>query len=299
METAITMKLNDGRSLGYAEYGDRSGTPVFYNHSGSRLDIRASSPIAADLGIRLIALDRPGIGLSDFRPNYQFLDWPDDVAEAADRLGLDNFAMFGHSIGTVFSLACAYKMPERLTRCALIGAAAPLDAPGVTEGMHRFNKALFSLNKRTSWPMRVQAAVMARLLNGKNAERTTRSMMNMLNDSDREAIANQPELMDDMLEAGRETFRSGTRGAVWANLLLAHPWGFPLEDIKVPVAIWQGEEDSNAPVAMAKYLAQTIPDCQLHIMTSEGHLSSLTNNLEEILNYLTATLPEHVLLAAG
>lgn len=288
METENRMRLNDGRTLGYAAYGDPSGIPVFYEHSGSRLDIRATSPVAEAMGVRLIALDRPGVGLSDFRPGYRFLDWPDDVAEAADRLEVNRFAIFGHSLGAVFSLAIAYKLPERVTRCAVIGAPAPPDAPGVMTGMHRGNQVLLSLSRRISWPMRAQAAVMARLVKSSKADRLAQNMLNSLTRPDREVVTNRPELLDDMLDAGRETFRSGTKGAVWANMLYIRPWGFPTQDIRVPVAIWHGREDTNAPVVMAEYLAQAIPGSQLRIMANEGHMSSLMNHIDEILTYLAA-----------
>lgn len=287
MKTDNTLILNDGRQLSYAEYGDPTGKPVFYNHSGSRLDIRSSSAATAWLGIRIIALDRPGIGLSNFRPGYQFLDWPADVAEAADCLGIKRFAIFGHSIGGVFTLACAHQLAERLTRVAVIGCPSPLDAPGVMEGMHRANRALFGLARRTTWPMKVQAAISAWALKSANAERTAKRMLNLLAEPDREAIRNQPGLMEDMLDAGRESFRSGTEGAVWANTLMARPWGFALEDIQVPLTIWQGDQDTNVPLAMGEYLAQHIPGSQYRILANEGHMSSLTNHFEEILGELT------------
>jgi pimeloyl-ACP methyl ester carboxylesterase len=108
-ETELTMTLSDGRRLGYAQFGDISGQPVLYNPSGTRLDLQAFSPLAATLGVRLIALDRPGIGLSDFRPDYEILDWPDDVAEAAAQLGLERFAM----LATLLARSSLWLAPTR------------------------------------------------------------------------------------------------------------------------------------------------------------------------------------------
>jgi pimeloyl-ACP methyl ester carboxylesterase len=65
-----TLRLRDGRLLGYARYGDPNGTPVFYFHGfpGSRLEARLADAVASRNGVRVIALDRPGSGLSDFKP---------------------------------------------------------------------------------------------------------------------------------------------------------------------------------------------------------------------------------------
>jgi len=91
--------LAGGRKLGYAEYGDPSGAPILFFHGGndSRLEGALLQETTQRLQVRLIAPDRPGYGLSDFQPNRQFLDWPADVAELAEALGMDRFAVIGHS----------------------------------------------------------------------------------------------------------------------------------------------------------------------------------------------------------
>ena len=123
-----------------------------------------------------------------------------------------------------------------------------------------------------------------------NKESIAQNMLKTMGRPDREAIEKHPEVMDDILEASQETFRSGTEGAAWSNALMARPWGFPLEEIQVPVGIYYGQEDTNVPLAMAEHLAQKIPGSQLHIMPNEGHGSILINRMEEILNYLAAPI---------
>ena len=91
------INLRDGRSLGYAEYGAPEGKPVFYFHGfpSCRLDwlLSDSDDSAAELNARIIAVDRPGTGLSDFKRGREILDWPDDVIELADVLQVDRFAV--------------------------------------------------------------------------------------------------------------------------------------------------------------------------------------------------------------
>ena len=86
--THSTLMLRDGRSLGYAECGDPEGKPVFHfhGHPGSRLEITLAARPAPEIGVRHIGIDRPGIGLSDFKPHRQILDWPDDVVDLASGL---------------------------------------------------------------------------------------------------------------------------------------------------------------------------------------------------------------------
>ena len=133
------IKLKDGRLLGYTEYGAREGKPVFYFHGfpGSRLDwpFSDADDSATQLNARIIAVDRPGMGLSDFKPGRKILDWPDDVIELADALQVDHFGVLGISGGGPYATTCAYKIPERLTTTAIVSGMGPLEAPRIKEGM--------------------------------------------------------------------------------------------------------------------------------------------------------------------
>jgi len=86
----------DGRRLAFREYGAVDGAPVFNFHGwpGSRLDFAANDAAA---GVRVVAVDRPGMGGSDFQRRRRVLDWPADVAAVADAFGLDRFAVLGFS----------------------------------------------------------------------------------------------------------------------------------------------------------------------------------------------------------
>ena len=108
------LQLKDGRKLGYAEYGDLSGKPMFHfhGHPGSRLEGKLFGEKPKEHGVHVISVDRPGIGLSDFLPKRTLLDWPDDIIELADHLGLSKFVVEGMSGGGPYAVACAYKIPE-------------------------------------------------------------------------------------------------------------------------------------------------------------------------------------------
>ena len=102
-----TFTLADGRALGFAEYGNPNGKPLFYfhGHPGSRFEARylENSETA-----RIIGVDRPGLGLSTYKAGRKILDWPDDIAELANSLGIARFAVAGFSGGGPYALACAY-----------------------------------------------------------------------------------------------------------------------------------------------------------------------------------------------
>src|SRR5512136_816792 len=127
-----TIRLRDGRRLGYVEFGDPAGKPIFHFHGypGSRLEGRIIHAAAVKCGARFIAVDRPGMGLSDFKPKRTILDWPDDVVELADFLQIDQFAVEGASGGGPYSLACARKIPDRLTHVGVLSGVDPQWDPG-------------------------------------------------------------------------------------------------------------------------------------------------------------------------
>jgi len=129
--------LRDKRRLGFAEYGDASGKAVmhFNGSGGSRLEHPQDHSILSDLDVRLISTDRPGHGISDPQPGRKLLDWPDDIGQLADHLGVDKFHVMGWSAGGPHALACAYKMPDRILAGALISGLAPPDRPNPYEGL--------------------------------------------------------------------------------------------------------------------------------------------------------------------
>ena len=279
-----TIRLRDGRQLGYAEWGEPEGAPLLFFHGwpGSRLEGRLGDEAAREIGVRLIAIDRPGAGLSDFQEGRRLVDWPDDVVEAAAALGLDRFAVLGISGGGPYAAACAWKLPNRVTGTAIVSSLAPLDVPGGVAGMGRQNRLVFQLVGSVPVLGRALMAAMARSVKRRPDSILERGVAA----AEDKALLRLPGVQAILAESLSEAFRSGSRGPAWEMGLYARSWGFPLEDITTPVYVSHGEEDANAPVNMGRYLAATIPDCRAAFYPGEAHLHFL-NRLPEILEALS------------
>ena len=267
-----TLALADGRRLGYAQYGTPDGQPLFYfhGHPGSRLEARFAHAAAAQAGFRVMALDRPGYGLSDFKPGRALRDWPDDVAEAADSLGIAKFSVAGASGGGPYALACAWGLPARVERVAVISGVGPYQVRGVTKGMRWQNRIGFRLGSR--WP--ALAGALARSVQRgitQRPEQTIDALARAMSSSDAE-IVRRPEVREILKADIAEAFRRDSRGAAWDIVLLGRPWGFSLHEIEPEVHLWQGEVDTLVPPAMARYQASQIPRSHLKFFPGEGHL---------------------------
>lgn len=284
MSRGETVQAEDGRLLGYAVYGDPAGRPVFYFHGlpGSRLEAQPADRVAARLGIQLIAIDRPGFGLSDYKPGRTIFEWPDDVVKVADALGIHQFGTIGVSGGVPYAAACALRIPRRLTAVAMVCGLAPLDALNGADGMTQNNRLMFFLGRRLPWLARISLWWMAYRMR-RNPERMFRRMLGQLPVPDQAVLA-RPEVQSALKDNVVEALRGGSCGTAWELLLCARPWGFLLRDIATRVDLWHGGQDVSVPPSMGQYLARTIPDCHAVFYPDEGHFSLAINRMEEILS---------------
>ncbi len=275
--------LRDGRILGYAEYGAAQGKPIIFMHGspGSRLDwlMFAAGDAAEEFNARIISVDRPGMGLSDFKQGREILDWPDDAVELADALRLNQFAVLAVSGGGPYGEACACKIPERLTRTAIVCGMGPREAPGAREGES------WTLPGKPLLLRRLLLVMMAQTVRNQ-PERLQPQFMKTVSKTDRELLQARPELLKLSIGSWQEAFRSGTVGVQRDAALYNRSWGFQLQDIAVEVHLWHGEKDNNVPVSVGQYAAGAIPNCQATFFDNEGHFSLPVNHMREILSVL-------------
>jgi pimeloyl-ACP methyl ester carboxylesterase len=280
--TAEVLRLSDGRRLGYADYGDRHGAPVMFFHGtpGSRRVARWADLIARRRGIRLIAPDRPGFGLSDFQPGRTLGAWPRDVAELADALRLERFAVAGVSGGGPYVAACAWRLPDRLSHAGIISGMGPIDDPALMAALPRPYRTGFALVRRL--PGVARAAFGLGMLGLRRAPGCVlASIAASLPETDRVIFA-QPRVQALLLDDAREALRHGPRGAALELSLLSRPWDVRLDQIRMPVRLWHGEADAQVPVVIARRLAAALPNCRARFLPNAGHLWVL-DHLDEIL----------------
>ncbi len=284
VRTNQQLRLRDGRALGFAEYGDPGGAPFFYFHGwpSSRFEARAGDKVAASAGVRLIAPERPGYGLSDMQPGRAIQDWPGDIAALADHLGFRSFGVLGISGGGPYALACASLLPERLISVTLICSAGPVDAPGALEGMAPLTRWLLTFARTTPWLAEKTAAMFLGAIWRDGDQVIPRQIEQRLPPSDKETLKN-PELRTGLVASSKEALRQGVAAAAWDGLLLSRPWGLALESIRPFVRLWHGEKDIVVPVAMGRHLARMIPRCEARFFPEDGHFSLPYGRLQEII----------------
>jgi pimeloyl-ACP methyl ester carboxylesterase len=198
----------------------------------------------------------------------------------ADILGVDRFAVIGHSGGGPHALVCAATLNDRVTRAAIVSGIGPIANPEATEAMMRSNRVVFSLARRSERAVRPMTALTGYVVSH-HPDRAVAFMMKQLPPSDVEVLR-RPEVMEIFTTDARRSSATAPRAAAQDMSLFANPWGFDLSQIAVPVDFWQGRDDRNVPPSHAKLQADQIRQSSLHELAGEGHFL-LYNHLEDIL----------------
>jgi len=279
------LELSDGRRFGYAEYGDPEGYPVFLFHGnpGSRLSwgLIPGSPFLS--GIHIIAPDRPGYGLTDFRKNA-LENWPSDVAELANHLGIDKFAVFGPSGGGPFALACAWKIPDRLTAVGVFGNVGP-NVPEATKGVIRSVCLLWKISNPLFGLIKLQMRIMASMAK-RNPEKLSLKLRDMeLSEWDKK-VFDRPEIRNIFVKDFPEAYRQNGIGSAY-DTTIPGKWPIPLEQIKMRVHVWHAGPDvlvGNMPI----YIAEKLPNSELKVISNAGHLWIL-DHMKEVMETLVAS----------
>ena len=272
MRADLRVRLADGTEVGYAEAGDPGGRPVLHLHGtpGSRLEVGlpAARRAAEDLGVRLIAPDRPGVGLSPFH-RFSIRGYPQLVRGFAAALGLERFAVTGVSSGGKYACACAWGLPERVTRAVLASSTCSFDLPGAKATWSRDDRLVYTLAGRAPWLLRLMFAKFTHDV--RRDPTAVFSMMKNLGPADQE-IVGRGDFRRAFAAYVAEAFRQGSRGPAHDYTLEARPWGVPTGQIRVPIEIWHGEDDRLVSPQASRILAAALPGAITHFVPREGHL---------------------------
>lgn len=269
--------VGEGRRIGFAEFGDATGRAIFWLHGtpGARRQIPVEARRYAEReNIRIIGLDRPGVGSSTPYSYPSVLAFADDLATVADTLGIDRFAVIGLSGGGPYALGVAHALPERVVVTGILGGVAPTRGPDAIDG------GAMELGKFLAPMLPVIGAPIGRVLSSivrvarPVAEPAITLYGRFSPAADRELLR-RPEFkamfLDDLLNGGRKQMEAPFADVV----VFARDWGFTVSDITVPVRWWHGDRDHIIPHAHGEHMVHQLPDAKLFTMAGESHLGGL------------------------
>ena len=264
----------DGRRLAYLEVGDPHGPLVLHNHGGpgSRLEARLLADSAATNGLRLVCVDRPGMGQSSAQKARSYTGWADDLVTVADALGQREFGVTGWSEGGPWALAAAaYIDPSRLRHVSSIapGSYGAFGDNSAAQYLSKIDALGGTLALRFKPGFRLMYATL-----GLTAKRFRTSFSKQIrknvNDYDREILL-RPEIGQGFADSCAECFAHGSVGLVRDAEMLYRRWAFGVKQIERPVHMWQGLDDLLVPDPINKAVADAMPGAVWHPVEGAGH----------------------------
>ena len=272
-----SVEVDGGRRLGFAEFGPPDGQAVIWLHGtpGARRQVPTEArALAHEVGLRIVGIDRPGIGSSTGHLYDAVIDFAADLERLADCLGLGDMVVTGLSGGGPYALAAGAAMPGRVRAIGVLGGVAPTVGPDAIDGgVVDFGKRLAPVISVARIPVGVALTQALRVLRPV-APRCLDLYARYTTDGDRRLLT-RPEFkamfLDDLLHGSRKQF-SGPLSDV---LLFARDWGFRAADVTVPVTWWHGDDDHIVPHQHGVHMVDRLPDAELITMPGESHLAGL------------------------
>jgi pimeloyl-ACP methyl ester carboxylesterase len=286
------MALADGRRLTYSDAGPLDGSPILYCHGaiGTPLDGAVNlETIVAELGVRYIAISRPGIGGSDPAPGRTVVEFAADVAQLLDALGIDRFSLVGVSAGGPYALAVARELGARVSRVAVCSSMSPLCAPHRTPGMQRRIRLALSLLAGAPGLCAAIGDLGVPVIR-RHPELLTRVIAAHAAPGERALLQRADErsaASASFLDAASE----GVRGMIEDYLVYSRDWGFSVSEVTSEVHLWHGLEDPLVPIEHALQLAILLPRCRVFLDPEEGH-HFFRRNLAKILAVLVGRVDD-------
>ncbi|MGV0625031.1 alpha/beta fold hydrolase [Mycolicibacter minnesotensis] len=285
--------VGENRQLGFAEFGAPQGRAMFWLHGtpGARRQIPVEARLfATEADIRLIGVDRPGIGASTPHQYDTVSQFADDLRTVADTLGIDKMAVIGLSGGGPYTLGCAAAMPDRVVAAGILGGVAPAVGPeAIDSTLMTLARLAEPVLDRAGRPISALAAGLIRVVRPV-ASPALEMYARFSPEGDRRLLG-RPEFkamfLDDLLNGSRKQLAAPIADAV----LFARPWGFRLDEVTVPVHWWHGDADHIVPFAHGEHAVSLLSDAQLYPMPGESHLAGL-GRAEEILRRLAQAWDE-------
>ena len=272
-----TVAVRDDRRLSFAEYGSRRGPAIVWMHGtpGARRQIPLEIREYADRqGLRIIGLDRPGIGSSTPYLYPDILDWTRDLELVLDTLAIDTVRLIGLSGGGPYALAAGAALPERVHGVGVLGGVAPTQGEDAAAGgIIQLAVSLAPLLVVARVPLGValtQGIRLVRPLAGPALD-----LYAAVQPPGDKNLLSRPEFkamfLDDLLNGSR--FQ--TSAPINDLILFTRPWGFDLADVRVPVRWWHGDDDHIVPFRHGQHVVDRLPDATMSVIDGESHLGGL------------------------
>jgi pimeloyl-ACP methyl ester carboxylesterase len=280
-----TVTVGSGRTVGLYEYGNPTGQPVMVFHGVPACGagfVFADEP-ARERRLRLIAPDRPGVGLSTAFDGWTVGSYPSMVTEFADALDIDRFAVWGYSGGGPYAVACAAAVGERVSRAAISAGMGQVGVWAEDDDFEKSDRQMLAMARTRPGLARTIMAVTSRLAR-MSPKSATKSFAKQLSESDR-AVIDTLGTPAEAMALYTQAFLRGARGVIDDYRAIGQPWGVDLAAITAPVKVFQGDADPMVPVRHSQELAQRVRGAELVIWPGEGHLATVTH-VREILDFL-------------
>lgn len=278
------IRLTNGAHVAVSEYGDANGLPVIFCHGwpSSRTMAELTHDAACELGVRIISPDRPGIRDSKFHPNRTLLDWPPLMRELAAELHLQHFRILAVSGGAPYAFVSAWAMPERVSGLAVVNGVPPIAELSEQNGLLPLHRRMLALHGSHPRLLRALFHVARPFAATRIPLRLRPLIVRWLQSSDAEVLR-EARAFDACFESARQAWRASAGGIIADAQIYTMPWGFPLQEIRVPVRLWHGERDRTFSFRLAEELATRLPNCKLRIVENTGHFSLPIRHVREIL----------------
>jgi pimeloyl-ACP methyl ester carboxylesterase len=280
-------RRKNGATVAFNEYGDPNGAPVFFFHGwpSSRTMAELADEAAKDLGLRLVSPDRPGIRDSQLDLNRTLLDWPPLLAELAAHLRIDKFKIFAVSGGAPYAYVTAWSMPERVERVVVASGAPPLAGLDERHGLLPIHRRMLALRESQPGLLRILFHLARPFARLKMPIRMRPLLLRFLQPCDANVLRDSKSF-EVCFESARQAWRSSAAGVMIDAEVYAQPWGFPLEEVQVPVGLWHGKKDRTFSFHLAEQVAKRLPSCEFHLIDGAGHYSLPIRYTREILSGL-------------
>ncbi len=241
--TLEVIRLSDGRRLAFREYGVADGRPVLVFHAGVGASLLPPGTDARcrELGLRVVAPERPGIGRSDPRPDYSVEGVADDLVQLATDLGLGPVQFCSFTSGSRFALATAERLGDSVSRVLMLSPRPPQTAAAAASPspMVAFQGRMMA----HPWVAEQVFAVLRLRLSRPIISQMMRA--SALGPGDLAYLTEEPDTTDQMTEGLREALAVTARGTADE---LRHGGAAirPGPALRAPITVWQGVEDTYA-----------------------------------------------------